>query len=142
MPIDQQPQPMRFRRTIPTLAAALVLLSLTSAACSSSPPTPENTVINYLVAVDRGDKDGAQGYLCSRLRKSVDAEESATLNRIGHAQVFGEGLRRKSRNSATVLLRVIFPPSSPGAQGEPWEARLVREGSSWRVCGFAPSQQG
>ena len=140
LPIRQELQHTCFRRPIGALAAAFVLLTLASAACSTSPATPENAVINYLLAVHRGDTKGASGYLCSRLRRPIGAEDSATLDKIAHGQVFGEGILRRSGNAATVRLRVVFPPSPRGAQGEPWEARLVKEGGSWRVCGFAPSQ--
>jgi hypothetical protein len=123
-----------------TVVMALSVLTVSSC-IDSTPDSPENVVMDYLTAAQVNNEKAARTRLCSRLRESADEAELATLDRLVHrAAAFGEGLGREDRNSATVMLRVVFAPSPPGAEGEPWEARLVKEGGRWKVCGFAPAE--
>jgi hypothetical protein len=106
----------------------------------TTPETPENAVMNFLTAAQVGRDEAADNRLCSRLGKPGHAEELATIDRVEKAGVFGEGLKRQHDASATVMLRVVFPPSPPGAVGEPWEAHMVKEHGRWKVCGFVPAE--
>ena len=108
-------------------------------ACDSTPDTPQNAVMDYLVAADLGRQSEADERLCPRLRESTDKDELAILDKIVHrASVFGEGLKHQDDRSAVVKLRVVFAPAPPGAKGESWEAQLVKDGG-WKVCGFSPA---
>jgi hypothetical protein len=125
-----------FRR----LGPGVVLLAGWLSACSSYPDTPENRVMDYLTSAQVGDKD-VDKQLCERLRGTDDDDVLAELDRIvNRASVFGDETEptRREGETAYVGLRVVFAPSKPGADGDPWIAEVVREGGSWKVCGFSP----
>ena len=121
------------------LSAAVAVLLIASA-CSSTPETPGNAVMAYLTAADLGKESEADGRLCERLKTEASDEELATLERVtNRASVFGEGTIRRTDDTAVVALEVLFAPSPEGADGEPWEAHLVKEDGTWKVCGFEPA---
>lgn len=105
----------------------------------STPDNPQNAVMEFLSASQVGADHEAQEKLCEELRRDASDEELATLERLTErASVFGEGIARQGNETATVKLRVVFAPSPPGTTGDRWSAHLVKEDSSWRVCGFTP----
>jgi len=122
------------------LTLGAVLLGLGVGGCAdSAPDTPANAVMSYLTAAQVGKTTTADGRLCDRLRTSASPEESATLDQIvNHAAVFGTDIVQGQGDTVAVQLRVVFAPAPRGAQGTMWDARMVKEGGRWKVCGFQP----
>jgi hypothetical protein len=95
--------------------------------------------MDYVTAAQLGKNDEADGRLCDRLRTRPAQGELSMIDRIvNEASVFSQGVVRQDEESATVRLEILFAPSPPGAQGDPWEAYLVKEDGIWKVCGFEP----
>jgi hypothetical protein len=113
-------------------------MALVASGCDSTPDTPENAVMDFLVNRQVGKDGEASKFLCRRLQDTSDKDELDALETVLGASVFGDGLIEKNDDSATVRLEVRVPPSPPGAVGDPWDAHLVKEDGRWKVCGFEP----
>jgi hypothetical protein len=131
----------RMTRRLALLMSAMV--ASMGLACSSSPDTPENAVMGYLTSAQVGDEDKADNLLCDRLRENGDSPDWEVIDRlVSSASVFGEGVMLEDDSSAEVRLEVVFAPSEPGEDGEPWVALTIKEGGDWKVCGFEPLGDG
>jgi hypothetical protein len=128
------------KMTDPRLARALMFgaILIPSTGCDTTPETPGNAVIEFLMAAQGGDDDAADDRLCRRLRENGTAADLESIDLVVGASVFGEGTISRTDSDATVALKVVFPPSPLGAEGEPWVAHMVKEDGTWRVCGFEP----
>lgn len=117
---------------------AMLLATLVVSSCvDSTPETPGDAVMDYITAAQVGKESEASGRLCERLKTDATDAELATIDRVVHeASVFGEGTVEETDDSAVVALEVLFAPSPPGAEGDPWEAYMVKEDGKWKVCGF------
>jgi hypothetical protein len=83
--------------------------------------------------------DDGRGRLCESLRKGERPGDLEVVEKVTHeASVFGEGTLSNDGDSAVVALEILFVPSPRGAEGDPWQAMMVREGRTWKVCGFEP----
>lgn len=121
------------------VVSLIALAGMTVSCADSTPETPGNAVMDYITAAQLDHDDEAEGRLCQRLRQGASPEELAMIDRIvNQASVFGEGVVQEDDDSAVVRLEVLFAPSPRGAQGDPWEAHLVKEDDRWKVCGFEP----
>lgn len=93
--------------------------------------------MEYLTTEQVGE-DGS-GRLCQSLRSGERPDDMEIVERVTHeASVFGEGTLTVDGDSAVVALEVLFAPSARGAEGDPWQATMVNEGGTWKVCGFEP----
>ena len=118
---------------------AIVALALFAAGCvDSTPDTPANAVMDYLTAAQVG-KPSANSLLCKRLREAPTDQETATLDRlVNHASIFGTDVVRRDGDAVAVQLQVVMAPSPRGAEGDLWDATMVKEDGHWKVCGFQP----
>lgn len=124
------------RRSGGAIAALLAVATLWGAGCASSPDTPENAVIDFLVTAQTQGSDEANAHLCDRLRTSPTPAETEALSLVSGSTVYGDGLVNQDGNTATVALRVVTPPAAQGSSGDRWEVEVVREQGSWRPCRF------
>jgi hypothetical protein len=110
--------------TAPRIARALMFgaILIPTTGCDTTPETPGNAVIEFLMAAQGGDDDAADDRLCRRLRENGTAADLESIDLVVGASVFGEGTISQtdsmplSHSRSYSLHPHLGPRASPGSR--------------------------
>jgi hypothetical protein len=129
----------RWRWLLPLLVtlAAAVLLAVAVTSTRNGPDSPARVMDRYLDAVEKGDTTEAYPLLCRQFRSQKSFSEFERTLRLEKFEAGGITEHGPVRIERLADGTAVTSYTVRRQEGDAiLDARLIREGGQWRICGF------